>query len=314
MIIIVKLIKYKRKKTAINFMLVTIITTLTTFMCFAGKNSTLIVDGKPMELVTYQNIFQSTLSDTEINDATSVNVTVFVDNKKLNINSSEKTIALMLKAEKISLSSTDRVSPSIEAILFPGMNIIITRVKISTIKQTAPIAFKTITKKDINTLNSKIKVLQNGVLGQKSVTVNVTYENGKEVSRKVISEKVIKSAKEKIIVQGTLPRITFSRGGSLSSSKDIITVKSTAYSAEEANNTYTASGIKTVRDPNGYSTIAVDPRIIPMGTKLYVEGYGYAIAADKGSAIKGKFIDVFFNTNKEALNWGVKYIKVQILD
>ncbi|MGV8980898.1 3D domain-containing protein [Clostridium sp.] len=267
-----------------------------------------------MELVTYQNIFQNTLGDTEINDAMSVNVNVCVDNKVLNINSSEDTIALMLKAEKISLSSTDKVSPSIESKLFPGMNVIITRVKMSTIKQTAPIAFKTITKKDTNTLKSKIKVLQNGVLGQKSVTLNVTYENGKEVSRKVISEKVIKSAKDKIIVQGTLPKISFSRGGSVTTSKDIITVKATAYSAEEMNNSYTASGLKTIRNPNGYSTIAVDPRVIPMGTKLYVEGYGYAIAADKGSAIKGKFIDVFFNTNKEALNWGVKYIKIQILD
>ena len=314
MIIIVKFIKCKRKKTAINFTVLTIITTLTTFMCFAGINSTLVVNGKSMELITYQKTFNNTLSSSEISDTMPVNVTVFVDNKQLNINTSEKTIALMLKAEKISFNSTDIVSPSIEAILFPGMNVTITRIKTSTIKQTVPIAYKTVTRKDVNKLNSKIKVLQNGILGQKSVTVNVTYENGKEVSRKVISEKVIKSAKDKIIVQGTLPRITFSRGGSVNNSKDIITVKATAYSADEMNNTYTASGLKTVRDPNGYSTIAVDPRIIPMGTKLYVEGYGYAIAADKGSAIKGKFIDVFFNTNKEALNWGVKYIKVQLLD
>ncbi|MGH4140761.1 3D domain-containing protein [Clostridium sp.] len=295
-------------------MMITIITTLTTFMCFAGKNNILVVDGEPMELLTYQETLHNTLSSAEINDTLPINVTVFVDNKELNISSSEKTIALMLKAEKISLSTTDRVSPSIGTILFPGMNVIITRVKISTIKQTAPIAFKTITRKDINTLKSKIKVLQIGVPGQKSVTVNVTYENGKEVSRKVISEKVIKAAKSKIIVQGTLPKITFSRGGSLTPSKDILTVKATAYSADEMNNAYTASGIKNVRNANGYSTIAVDPRIIPMGTKLYVEGYGYAIAADKGSAIKGNFIDVFFNTNKEAVNWGVKYIKVQILD
>ena len=109
--------------------------------------------------------------------------------------------------------------------------------------------------------------------------------------------------------------ITFSRGGSSITSKDIINVKATAYWAVNGvNNTYTASGKKAVRNPNGYSTIAVDPNIIPMGTKLYVEGYGYAIAADKGSGIKGNFIDVFFNTREEAINWGVKYVKVQILD
>src|SRR3712207_7625161 len=64
--------------------------------------------------------------------------------------------------------------------------------------------------------------------------------------------------------------------------------------------TYTSSGRKAIRNPNGYSTIAVDPRVIPFGTKLYVEGYGYAIAADEGTSIIGKTIDVYFNTYKEA--------------
>lgn len=66
-------------------------------------------------------------------------------------------------------------------------------------------------------------------------------------------------------------------------------------------------------------TIAVDPNIIPLGTKVYVEGlygaknYGYAIAEDTGGAIKGKIIDLYFNTHRETINWGRQQVKVYIL-
>ena len=332
MIIIVKFIKYKRGNNVINFMLVTIISALTIFVFFIKENSTVVADGKKIESVTYQKTFSSTLSSSEINvaannsfdkdinakiasnDVISVTLKVFVDNKELNIKSTQKNIALMLKAEKITINATDKISPSLETNLSNGMKVTITRIKIATIKQTKTIDFKTVIQKDNSFLKSLSKVTQTGVKGQKSVTYNVTYENGKEITRKVISEKVIILPKNKIIVQGTLPIITFSRGASSKTSIDIINVKSTAYYAFNGiNNTYTASGKKAVRNPYGFSTIAVDTKLIPMGTKLFVEGYGYAIAADKGSGVKGKFIDVYFNTRKEALNWGVKYIKVQII-
>jgi 3D (Asp-Asp-Asp) domain-containing protein len=75
----------------------------------------------------------------------------------------------------------------------------------------------------------------------------------------------------------------------------------------------TATGTQARRNPNGFSSIAVDPRVIPYGTKLYVEGYGYAIAEDTGGAIKGNIIDVYFNSAGECSNWGVRYVNVYIL-
>lgn len=57
---------------------------------------------------------------------------------------------------------------------------------------------------------------------------------------------------------------------------------------------------------------AVDPQVIPMGTRLYVEGYGEAIAADQGNAIKGNRMDLFFDSHQEALNYGKKTVKVII--
>lgn len=337
MIIIVKFIKDRQRKIVFQFILVTIIATLTIFMLFIRKNITVVIDGKPTKLVTYQKTFDSALKKANItidvkdkidkalnskianNDVITinkaVNLKVFVDNKELNIKSAEKDIALMLDIEKISLSPNDKVSPSKETKLSTGMNVIITRVKTETIQETKSIDFKTVIEKDNNTVESHSKVLQKGVKGEKSITLNLTYENGKEVSREVIKETVIKEPQSKIIVQGTLPIISFSRGSTSKTSGKILNVKATAYWAVNGvNSTYTASGRKAVRNPNGYSTIAVDPNVIPMGTKLYVEGYGYAIAADRGSNVLGKFIDVYFNTLDEARDWGVKYIKVQILD
>ena len=85
--------------------------------------------------------------------------------------------------------------------------------------------------------------------------------------------------------------------------------KTAAYSG----GTMTASGMPTKRDPNGISTVAVDPSVIPYGTPMYIEGYGYAVAADCGTAIKGKTIDLYFNSYQESVNWGIKYVTVTIL-
>lgn len=66
--------------------------------------------------------------------------------------------------------------------------------------------------------------------------------------------------------------------------------------------------------PLARGIIATDPNVIPMGTKLYVEGYGEGIAADQGGAIKGNRIDLFFDSKQEALNWGMRTVKVTILN
>ena len=75
----------------------------------------------------------------------------------------------------------------------------------------------------------------------------------------------------------------------------------------------TSTGMSCVRKPFGLSTIAVDPDVIPYYSAVYVEGYGYAIAADCGGAIKGNKIDVYFDTESECADWGVKNVNVTIL-
>jgi 3D (Asp-Asp-Asp) domain-containing protein len=76
----------------------------------------------------------------------------------------------------------------------------------------------------------------------------------------------------------------------------------------------TFSGLKVVRDGKALSTIAADPKVFPIGTVLFIPGYGYGVVADTGSAIKGKKIDLFFNTKNQVYEqWGKKTVKVFVV-
>lgn len=326
----------KIKNSKSQLMIIAAVFMLSIFVYAARKNVTLVIDGKEKKVVTYGGTVEKVLKSEKIeldkkdkmdkdlkakigkndtiNIKRAVNVKINVDNKELNIKSAEENVGAMLKAEEIALRTQDKVLPGVEKTLSQGMNVDVVRVDTKVITTAAPIDFKTTVKNDNNILKSKSKVLQEGKKGEKQITTSVVYENGKEVGRKIVKEVVTKKPKEKIIAQGTLTHRVASRGASSYANSNIVKVKATAYWAVSGvGNTYTSSGRKAVRNSDGYSTVAVDPRIIPLGTRLYVEGYGYAIAADEGSAVKGNFVDVFFNTRSEACNWGVKYVNVHIL-
>ena len=100
------------------------------------------------------------------------------------------------------------------------------------------------------------------------------------------------------------------RGGDVSyKSKGNYTMNATAYTG----GSYTAMGLRPVRDQSGISTIAVDPSVIPLGTKVYIPGYGYAICSDTGGLIKGNIIDLYMNSEAESLNWGRRTVTLSII-
>jgi 3D (Asp-Asp-Asp) domain-containing protein/LysM repeat protein len=93
-----------------------------------------------------------------------------------------------------------------------------------------------------------------------------------------------------------------------------ITVTATAYTAScEGCSGITATGVN-IKDNPDKKVISVDPTVIPLGTEVYVEGYGYAVAADTGGAIKGNKIDVFIPDKQDAINWGKQQVEVKILN
>src|SRR5699024_8096610 len=100
---------------------------------------------------------------------------------------------------------------------------------------------------------------------------------------------------------------------SSNSSGRTLTMEATAYGPDCAG----CSGISAtgMNLTNGARVIAVDPNVIPLGSRVWVEGYGEAIAADTGGAIKGNRIDVLMESEaKAASNWGRRTVQVKILD
>ncbi|WP_286887064.1 3D domain-containing protein [Aneurinibacillus sp. UBA3580] len=94
----------------------------------------------------------------------------------------------------------------------------------------------------------------------------------------------------------------------------VLTMESTAYTANCAGcSGVTSQGINLKENPDA-KVISVDPSVIPLGSKVYVEGYGMAIAGDTGGAIKGNKIDVFFSDRNQALQWGRKDVTVKVFE
>lgn len=313
------------------------------------KSVNIVVDGKETSVMTYRSNVADILNknnvvlgpkdivepdlqssvktgDTiKIKKAMSVQLTVGNDSRT--ILTAANTVGDMLAKEKITLGKEDKISVPQETEIKDGDKISITRINTKMEKKLQPIEFATEIKKD-NSLKSGIrKVVQEGKAGQREINEKVIYINGKIVSREVVNQAIIQQPTKKVIAMGTLQEQSaysqrFSRGGSINHSK-VYRMKSTAYTESYSdtgkcpgNSDFgiTASGTRVRRNINGYSTVAVDPTIIPLGTKLYIEGYGYAIAEDTGGAIRGNKIDLYFNSDSQVSNWGVKYVNVYRLN
>lgn len=201
-----------------------------------------------------------------------------------------------------------------------GMTIKVTSFKeeIKNIKEEIP--FETQTIENANLLEGTTNVKTKGENGIKETTIKEIYKQDELYSKETIEEKIIKEPITQIIEKGTkkqpkLNTIKTEKGTFVIDEK--INMKSTAYTAgvestgkNPGDKGYgvTASGMKAQR-----GVVAVDTNVIPFGTELYIEGYGYAIAGDTGSAIKGNKIDVFFDDYSDAIKYGVKNVDVYVL-
>jgi uncharacterized protein YabE (DUF348 family) len=231
--------------------------------------------------------------------------------KKEKVWTTSTTVADFLAGQGIILQPLDRVEPTLDTSVIANTVVNVVRIEKVTDVVEEPISFAVVKKKDAKLPKGKEKIISTGQKGLVTKEYEVVLENGKEVSRKLINKNYIKDKKDQIVAVGTkVNKVQVSRGAETG---EEYYVTSTAYTANcNGCSGITATGINLHQNPN-IKVIAVDPRVIPLGTKVYVEGYGYAVAADTGSAVKGYKIDVFFPTKSEAYRWGRRTIKIKIL-
>jgi len=328
--------KIKAKKSTLPIIGVLVIAALSTIIYLRLNTITVVIDGDSTSYKTFKTSVETLLKEENIvlgekdkiepvlsaklknNDKIIIkrafNIKLAVDGKDKDILTSEENVNDIIKSEHISLREADKITPSLETKLSRDMKIEIVRVDSKTIVDSTVVSFNTTVKTSSSMPNTQKKVIQEGKEGERQVKTLITLENGKEVARQVLSDTITKKPVDKIVVQGTYPLMPVNRGGDPIPYKRVFQSRATAYSAIHGiGKTYTASGRLAVRNPEGYSTIAVDPKVLPYGTKVFVEGYGFAIAADCGSGIQGNEIDVFFDYRSEALKWAVKYVNVYVL-
>ena len=172
--------------------------------------------------------------------------------------------------------------------------------------------------KRIKQLSQKVKEQinknkkQNKAINRLKIKVNEDKKRIDTLKERIKINKRIETANAKKKALKVTPKKVVSKVSSPSGRS--IQMEATGYTAYcNGCSGKTATGINLRSNPNA-RVIAVDPSIIPLGTKVWVEGYGYAIAADKGGAIKGNKIDVHFATTSQAYAWGRKTVVVKILN
>jgi uncharacterized protein YabE (DUF348 family) len=225
-------------------------------------------------------------------------------------------VETVLKQAGIGYDRDDKVIPALDRIVQSNQTIRVIRVVTKVVSQQAVLKPEIEYQRAFQLKRGIRKVVRQGSSGIVETQVKIVYEDGKVVGRQKLTERIVKPATNTIIALGIKPPVNTlvtSRG-----SYRYIEVKqmmATAYSpGPESCGNYAAAGITYTGKKARYGLVAVDPRVIRLGSMLYVEGYGKAEAADIGGAIRGDRIDLCYETYREAVMFGRKKLKVYILE
>lgn len=197
----------------------------------------------------------------------------------------------------------------------------IKRVTYKTESSKEKIAYDTVKKNSDDVELGETNVKTEGKDGEKIVTREVKYIDGEKTSDKVVAEKTIKKPVDKVVLVGTKGAATSGGAGTFTDSNgatvaysQVLTGSGTAYTAPAGAGT--ATGVRAY-----HGGVAVNPNIIPYGSKLYIVStdgsfvYGYATAVDTGGALMAgtAIVDCYYNTYDECVNFGRRDVNVYVL-
>lgn len=231
-------------------------------------------------------------------------VKIIADGQTREIISTPITIAEAIKLAGFNLGEQDIVKTVPRQLTVPNQEIELIRVTEAKVESRDAIPCQIERTTDDTLERGLTKTVSPGKNGIAINTIKITYHNGQEVKREIVGSKVLQEPINKVLAFGTITSV--SRGGMRLDFREAKYMQASAY-------TYTGSHTATGQTPQ-VGMVAVDPGVIPMGSKLYVEGYGYAHAADTGGAIKGNRLDLFMEERSQCLNWGNRTVKVYLLE
>lgn len=210
-------------------------------------------------------------------------------------------------ADALNIPQTTRTIPGEDTRPTPNMQIKVVNVTEKTEDRELSIP-RPIVRQSDGSLEKGIEgIFEEGRDGLKKAVMKVRYEDGVEISAEVLSEKVIAEPKPQVVHIGTRETVNTYRG--TLRFKRVMSMEATAYNPTDgAPHGLTATGI-----PARQGIVAVDPDVIPLGSRVYVPGYGLALAADTGGAIVGEKIDLCMEGYDDAWNFGRRMVKVYIL-
>jgi len=221
-----------------------------------------------------------------------------------------ETVAEALAALDLGVRPSDRVYPDPSTALTEGMRITVERRDVRTWVNHSTIPFPSLVVTDPGMYKWRRAVRSAGQVGVREVTVQVQYADGRPVSVETLTDVVTRLPIPHVVAIGTHPVIV-SRGPY--TGREIMLMEATGYYPGPRNwggavGDRTAIGMRA-----GRGVVAVDPSVIPLRTRLHIEGYGDAVAGDTGGAIRGNRIDLGFNTYAEAIQFGRRPVTVYLL-
>lgn len=247
-----------------------------------------------------------------------VPVTLRIGGQVTSISVIGRTVADALVAAGFDPSKNLAVEPSLTATLTPNMTITAPDAFVRIDQRRIPLAPSTVFRKDPSLPLGEKAVVSNGKPGVQLCVWRTVVSNGEPGQPALSAQAVVEPAKPRVIAVGTAATIsqlvdisqtaTASRVVPQDGRK--LTVFATGYSDAEP---YT-TGTTCTGDRCRHGVIAVDPKVIPLGTRLYVPGYGYGVACDTGGMINGNHVDLYFDTLAEMNAWGARTVTIIVLD